>query len=111
MSVLKVGEFGKILQMGTSFDMSSNTALNIIFTKPDQTQLTVTNPGVTAPAVQVTVDVNGVPTTFEANEYFQYAFVTGDLDQAGTWIANGVYIEGSTKRFCGDPFVFTVLTC
>ncbi len=110
MSVLKVGEFGKIVQMGTSFDMSANTDLNIVFTKPDQTQLTVTA-GVTAPAIPATVDVNGVSTTFAANEYLQYSFVSGDLDQAGTWIANGVYIEGTTKRFCGDAFSFLVLTC
>jgi len=116
MPVLKVGEKGKTVQIGASFDMSSNTDLNILFTKPDQTQLTVnTAGGVTAPAIQVTIDVliDGVPTpkTFEANEYFEYDFVSGDLDQSGTWVANGIYIEGALKEFCGDPFTFTVLPC
>lgn len=117
MSVLKVGEKGKTVQMGSgAFDLSLNTDLQIQFTKPDQTQLLVDSAGgVTAPAVQVTVDVliDGVPTptTFEANEYFEYAFVSGDLDQSGTWVANGIYIEGALIEFCGDPFTFTVLPC
>lgn len=117
MSVLKVGEKGKIIQMGSgAFDLSLNTDLQIQFTKPDKTQLIVNKVGgVSAPAVQTTVDVviDGVstPTTFEANEYFEYAFVDGDLDQSGLWVANGIYIEGTAKEFCGDPFVFNVLPC
>ncbi len=113
MSVLKVGEIGKIVQMGSGgFDLSANTDLKIQFTKPDQTQLIVDKAGgVSAPITPTTVDVNGVSTTFEANEYWQYAFVSGDLDQSGTWRANGIFIDGTPKDFCGDPFTFTVLPC
>lgn len=113
MSILKVGDIGKIAQIGTSgFDASSNTDLNIQFTKPDQTTLIITKAGgVSVPAIPTTVDVNGVSTTFNANEYFEYAFVSGDLDQPGTWVANNIFIVGTTKRFCGDPFSFTVLPC
>jgi len=113
MSILKVGEVGKVIQMGSGgFDLSTNTDLQIQFTKPDKTQLIVTiSDGVTAPAVQTIVDVNSVSTTFEANEYWEYPFAPGDLDQSGTWVANGIYIDATPKDFCGDPFVFTVLPC
>ena len=112
MSVLKVGEIGKILQVGSSFDLSANTDLKLEFTKPDQTTLIVDKAGgVSAPITGTTVDVNGVATTFDANEYWQYATSSGDLDQPGTWVLNGVYIDATPKEFCGDSFTFLVLPC
>ena len=112
MANFKVGDIGRNILINANFDMSSNTDLQIEFTKPDQTTLLVTSSeGVVAPSSNVTVDVAGTPTEFLANEYFLYPWASGDLDQAGTWVGNGVYIEGATKRFCGDPVTFSVLTC
>ncbi len=112
MSDFKVGDIGRNILINASFDLSANTDLQIQFTKPDQTTLLVDKAGgVTAPAVNASVDVDGVPTTFLANEYFLYPWKSGDLDQSGTWVGNGIYIEGTTKRFCGDAVTFTVLPC
>lgn len=116
MANFKVGDKGRNILINASFDLSANTDLEIKFTRPDQTILLVDKAGgVTAPAVNVDVivDIDGEETiqTFLANEYFLYPWVTGDLDQSGTWVGNGIYIEGATKEFCGDAITFVVLPC
>ena len=112
MSVLKVGEIGKLILVNANYDLSSNSDLQLKFTKPDQTTLTVdVAGGVSAPATPVTVDVDGVSTVFNANEYFQYATGSGDLSLAGNWTVNGIYIDATPKLFCGDTAAFVVLPC
>ena len=112
MANFKVGDIGRNILINADFDLSANTDLQIKFTKPDQTTLVVDKAGgVSAPSVDVTVDVDGAPTLFLANEYFLYPWVSGDLDQSGTWVGNGIYIEDTTKEFCGDPITFAVLPC
>lgn len=110
---LKVGEIGKIINVNAGFDLSGNTDLEIKFTKPDLTTLTVNKAGgVSAPAVSYTgVDVNGNTVTYNANEYWSYATASGNIDQSGAWKLNGRYVDATPKDFCGDTANFTVLPC
>lgn len=105
---LKVGEFGKIIRVDTNFDLSANTELTLVFTKPDGSTLTkVKTDGVSAPGITVT-DPDGVE--FTANEYMEYDFASGDLDQAGRWFVRAEYDDATPKNFIGDTVEFTVLS-
>jgi hypothetical protein len=84
------GEYGVACVFYTAYDMSTFTALQIKFTKPDGTILLAT---ATCPAVQVVTALG----TFPANEYAQYYFVTGDLDQLGTWYARVIYTKSNAS--------------
>jgi len=108
---VKEDEVGKLFVINAAFDLSGNTELNMVFKKPDGTIITKASAdGVTAPAVPVTVDVDGVSTVFLANEYFQYPSEVGLLTPAGTsWEVYGVYIDGTPKNFAGDVSLFDVL--
>jgi hypothetical protein len=100
MSISK-GEIGRIFNFGTSYDMSGSTGLELKFTKPDGTEVTVTNlstPAVTAPAVELTSDPD--IGTQAASTYFQYINTSADFyDQAGTWTVCGTYVDGTPKRY------------
>lgn len=107
---LKVGEIGKTINVNADFDLSGNTDLKLVFTKPDLTTLTVDKAGgVTAPATPYTDPDTGE--VFAANEYWSYNTSSGDIDQAGSWKVNGRYIDATPKDFCGDVATFTVLPC
>lgn len=110
---VKEGEIGKLLIVGAGFDLSGNSDLRVVLTKPDSTEVTKTSvDGVTAPAVPITVDVDGVSTTFAANEYFQYPTESGVMTPAGTgWKIRGEYVDATPKDLCGDNTVFTVEPC
>ena len=109
---LKVGEVGKSIVVNSAYDMNANSDLKLIFTKPDQTTLTVDKAGgVSAPATSLVVTIDGVSQTLTANQYWLYATQAGDLDQAGTWSVVGQYIDGTPKLFCGDSSTFQVLPC
>ncbi len=84
------GEFGVACVFYTAYDMSGYTEISIQFTKPDGTILApVSADGVTVPNVDVVTALG----TFLANEYAQYFFVDGDLDQTGVWYARVIYDE------------------
>lgn len=83
---MNVGDFGVVLQFGTSFDMSSETALSLTFTKPDLTTLVVT-PTLGTQPVSTPLGV------FAANTYVNYTFLTGQVDQAGVWSARLTYTD------------------
>ena len=104
---LKVGEIGKIIRVGCGFDLSANTELTLTFTKPDASILTKTKTtdGVSAPGV-----AGG---DYLANEYMEYDFASGDLDQAGRWFVKATYNDATPKTFIGGCVEFTVLpaTC
>ena len=107
---LKVGEVGKIINVNAGYDLSGNTDLELSFTKPDLTNLTVNKAGgVSAPAVPFTDPDTG--TIFAANEYWSYSSAATDFDQSGTWKGAGRYIDATPKNYCGDTFTFTVLPC
>mgnify|MGYP000126732922 CR=1 FL=1 len=105
---LKVGEIGKTIRVNTDFDLSANTELTLTFTKPDATTLTKTKTtdGVSAPGTPVT-DPDG--NVFAANEYMEYDFASGDLDQAGRWFVKATYTDGTPKTFIGGCAELTVL--
>ena len=102
---LNVGEYGKVFVFSVGFDMSSQTALTLVFTKPDGTALTVTDPDVTVGSSTKSVDGIG---TVTLNEYVEYTFASGDVDQSGTWTAQLTYDEGAGKRLISEPAQFTV---
>ena len=105
---LKVGEYGKTIRVDSDFDLTANTELTLVFTKPDGTTLTkVKADGVSAPGVDVTSPAGEL---FAANEYFEYDFASGDLDQAGRWFVRGEYDDATPKIFIGDTVEFTVLS-
>ncbi len=108
---VKENEVGKLIVINADFDLSGNTELRVVFEKPDGTIVTkLTADGVTAPAVPVTVDVNGVSATFNANEYFQYPTEVGVMTPSGSnWKVHGEYVDATPKDFAGDQSTFTVL--
>ena len=104
---MRKGEYGVRYVLGTSFNMASNTALSLVFTKPDGTTLTKTNPNVTianTPYAPTTTPSLG---TFAANTYFLYTFVNGDVDQSGDWTVHGIY-SASGVHLISDEAPFTV---
>lgn len=83
-------EYGVACVFNTSYDMSTFTTLQIQFTKPDGTLLTAT---ATCPNVNVSTSLG----TFLANQYAQYFFQAGDLDQTGTWSARVLYTKSTAS--------------
>jgi len=111
---IKEGEVGKLLILGSGgFDLSGNSELKVILVKPDGTVIEkLKADGVSAPNVNITVDVDGVSTTFLANEYWQYPTEAGVMTPSGTtWKTHGEYVDLTPKDFCGDETTFTVLPC
>jgi hypothetical protein len=110
---IKEGEIGKLLVVNADYDLSGYTELRVVLEKPDGTKITkLTADGVTAPAVPITIDVDGVETTFAANEYFQYPTESGVMTPSGAnWKIHGEYVDATPKDFCGDTSIFTVLPC
>ena len=108
---VKENEVGKLIVINAAFDLSGFTELNVVFIQPDGTVITKTSGdnGVVAPAVPITVDIDGVDTTFNANEYWQYATEAGLLTPTGTWQVYGVYIDATPKNFAGDVNKFSVI--
>lgn len=105
MAVLKEGDVGKIIQLDANFNLSGNTDLQLVFTKPSGAIVIKTSAdGITAPAIA------GVSAL--ANEYWEYPTEAGLLDESGDgWKVHGVYIDGTPKNFCGDTVIFPVDEC
>jgi hypothetical protein len=110
---VKEGEIGKLLVVNAGFDLSGNTELRVVLTKPDGSVVTkLTADGVSAPSTPITVDVDGVSTTFNADEYFQYPTESGVITPSGAgWKIHGEYVDATPTDFCGDTTTFTVLPC
>lgn len=110
---IRENEVGKLLVVNAGFDLSGNTELRVVLETPDETVITkLTADGVTAPAVPWTGLVDGVETTFLANEYWQYPTEAGVMTPDGAgWKIHGEYVDGTPKDFCGDTSTFTVLPC
>ena len=101
---MNVGEYGVQFVLGTSFDMSANTSLSLTFTKPDGTTLTVTNPAVTISASPIVTTAG----TFDANTYFLYTFVSGDVSVAGDWTVRGTYNAAGPVHLISSIGYFTI---
>jgi hypothetical protein len=109
---VRVGEVGKALVVNTDFDLSGSTELRTVLTKPDGTIITkLTADGVSAPSVNLTIDVDGVSTTLLADRYVQYLTEAGVMTPAGTWKIHVEYADATPKDFCGDTTIFQVLPC
>lgn len=83
--------------------MSGFTAISIVFDKPSGDTLTVTNPDVTVPNTNL-------PTTdgvFQANQYANYVFKNGDVDEIGLWSCRVFYTDPS-QHLISDVATFTV---
>lgn len=100
---MNVNEYGILCLFSVGLDLSANTALSIEFTKPDGSQLIVTNPDVTMGTVDVVTSFG----LFPANQYLQYTFADGNVDQAGLWTARATYTD-SSKYLISDPATFVV---
>jgi hypothetical protein len=100
---MNVNEWGVFFRFSTGFDLTGFSALSLVFTKPDGTVVTKTNPDVTAPNVDVTT-TEGL---FPAGTYAQYTFQPGDVDQAGVWCVYATYDDGS-QHLIADVQHFTI---
>ena len=84
-AVIRVGEAGKRHRISTSFDMSSNTSLALVYTKPDGiATLSVT------PTLGTTLETIG-GLSAAANTWVFYDFAPGEVDVDGTWTAEFTY--------------------
>lgn len=111
---IRVGETGKKIYVITSFDMSSNTSLEIIGVPPSGTgnQKTWTATIDAAGFASVTLEDGTSSGAVAANESMFYNLAaTTDLDEAGDWTLVGVYHNTSTtpdEEFVSDPVTLTV---
>ena len=107
---LRLNEINKTLRVSSGgYDMSSNTELTIVFTLPDDTQVTKTSADGVVIGAGVTDADLGV---LAANEYVEYPTESGFLSQAGTWGAYLQYDDTVTTpdtRLIGAYVTFTVL--
>jgi hypothetical protein len=69
---------------GTPFDMSLNTSLALVYTKPSGATLAVTP---TLGSTTETLDGQ----EFTANTWWFYDFQTGELDETGDWNVDFTY--------------------
>ena len=105
---IRSGEIGKIFRVNADFDMTANSDLTLIFTKPNLAVLSVDKAGgVSAPGIPATDPDTGE--VFAANEYFEYTTKSGDIDQAGSWKVKGEYNDVTPKFFIGATATFSVL--
>lgn len=100
-----VGEYGVVFLFNTSYDMSANTQLTIIFTKPDGSTLTVNKTNGVALGVSPIVTNIGI---FQANQYATYEFQNGDVNQAGDWEAVLQYDGAGGKHLIAPCAQFVV---
>lgn len=105
---LRVGEIGKLIRVNCDYDLTSNTQLSLVFTKPGGTSVTKTKAdGITAPSTAATDPDTG--DIYAANEYMEYAVESGLLDEDGIWTVYAKYEDATPKTFIGDSVTFSVL--
>lgn len=102
---------GWVLRVNAGFDMSSNTELSLIFTKPDGTSVTKTSADGVAIGAGVTDADLGV---LAANEYVEYSIENGLITSAdaGEWTVQLLYTNTTPAPddlFYGTLAYFTVL--
>ena len=107
---MTLGTYGNSIYIGTAFDLSQNTQLEIEAKSPNGATKTFT--GVTAPGV----DSPNIPDVgiFPANTYGLYNTLEGDFDVSGTWRLNIVYHNSNAtppQRFEGACFNYQVEEC
>lgn len=109
---IDINASGTVFRVDTGFDLSANTALDLIFTKPDgTTQVIISNPRVTAPAVEVSDPDLG---TLNANEYMEFLTEVTDFDVIGVWTVCSKFTNTTPnpdKIHYGKPSNFKVVEC
>ena len=91
-------EVGKLFELGTFFDLSAETSMEIDLKDPNGAITTISDARITAPAV-----ASG---DYPANTYMQFSTIDSDFPIHGTWEVLGVYADGTPKEFFSesDPF-------
>lgn len=97
---MNAGEYGRVLNFGTQFDMSAYTSLAIVFTRPDGTLI---SPSASLGASAITAPSG----SFLPYQYCTYIFANGDINQAGTYTARVSYTD-ATKRLLSPLVRFNV---
>src|ERR1035437_4420231 len=101
---MNANEYGVLFEFGTDFDMSSDTGVGLVFTRPDGTVLTVTNPAVTVGSV----DTGSPPNVFLAHQYLKYTFASGDINQSGVYSVRATYTDATPAHLISNPATFPV---
>lgn len=101
---IKVGEAGKTIVIGTSYDMSSKTSLTVTILDPSGNTTTVADGSITLNSG--TYDAGSLG-TFAANESLQFDTTAGMFDEAGTWSAYVTYVDAG-KTLYSDTFTLTI---
>ena len=111
MTDVREGDIGRKFAISSGdYDLSGQTELRMVFKKPDLTVVEkLTADGVSAPSTPLTLNVDGVETTFAADHYWLYSSESGLLDATGGWTVHGEYVDGTPKDLSGDVSNFTVL--
>lgn len=113
--MIKNGEVGRDLYVGTTFDLSSNTELTIRFTSPDGTikfdKTTadgITAPASPSPALPESGDFSGG--ILPANTYMLYTTDGTEftLGGDGNWNICTNYQDGTPKSFDGDDTTLVI---
>ena len=104
---MNVNEYGIVFRFGTGYDMSGFATLTLVFTKPDNSVLTVTNSSTPNAVTLGVVPVTTTEGVFAANQYVNYTFAVGDVNEQGIWAVWLTYVD-STKRLISDVALFTI---
>jgi len=118
MTAFNKNEYGQVIRVNLSQDVSTNTGLEVIIqpelghsknssndTNKPQGAVIATNPDVTVGEVDITVGDE----VYSANEYLEYTIQADDLSKSGTWRAKGSADITPTNKVIGDYKRFTVL--
>ena len=109
---IRKSEMGKRIYVITSFDMSSNTLLEIIATTPGGTEKTWTATLDASGFASVTLEDGTSSGTVAANESLFYDLAaTTDLDEEGPWTLVARYTNTSATPddiFLSDPVIMEV---
>lgn len=111
---IRVGETGKKIYIITSFDMTSNTSLNIYATPPSGVSNTKTWTAQLeiGSLSNIVLEDGTAVTSVAANQSMFYELADStDLSEDGDWTLVGEYINTGASpddRFLSDPVILTV---
>ena len=101
-------EVGRTIRIGTRYDLSSFSDLELMITAPDLSSETLKNSvatRVTAPSVQVSDATVG---TLPADTYMEMVTDATDFTQTGDYSITPVYVDATPKRLYGETVTLTV---
>lgn len=101
-------ESNKTIRVNAGEDLTAYTEIELVFKKTDDTIATKTLSAseVAVGLVEVTETVNGIATTFSANEYVNYITEVDFINATGTWWVQLIAINTATSpdtNYVGDP--------